>query len=181
MITAINAGGPGARTLILSPLVLALANENAVIYGFILVFILQSFVGASLAEFVSAYPVEGGMYHWIAAIAPRRYNSFLSFATGWCTVFGCKHTNRLYLRPLLIRFSGIFTTASTNLIYATTVMALIALYHDDLVIQPWMTFVAYQILNVVTSGVVMFGNRFIPAINKFSCSCSSFRDLSKGD
>lgn len=63
---------------------------------------------------------------------------------------------------------GIFTTASTNLIYATTVMALIALYHDDLVVKPWMTFVAYQILNIATSGVVMFGNRFIPLINKFS-------------
>jgi choline transport protein len=65
--------------------------------------------------------------------------------------------------------SGIFTTASTNLIYSTTLMALIALYHEDLVVKPWMTFVAYQILNIVTSGVVMFGNRFIPAINKFSC------------
>ncbi|KAJ5117199.1 hypothetical protein N7448_004141 [Penicillium atrosanguineum] len=134
LITAINAGGPGA-----------------LIYGFILVWILQSFVGASLAEFVSAYPTEGGMYHWIAAIAPKRYNSILSFATGWSTVFG-----------------WIFTTASTNLIYATTVMAMIALYHEDLVVKPWMTFVAYQILNIVTSGVVMFGNRFIPAINKFS-------------
>ncbi|KAJ5085485.1 hypothetical protein N7532_010256 [Penicillium argentinense] len=134
LITAINAGGPGA-----------------LIYGFILVFILQSFVGTSLAEFVSAYPTEGGMYHWIAAIAPKRYNSLLSFATGWCTVFG-----------------WIFTTASTNLIYATTVMALIALYHEDLVIEPWMTFVAYQILNIFTSGIVMFGNRFIPLINKFS-------------
>jgi len=61
-----------------------------VVYGFILVWILQSFVGASLAEFVSAYPTEGGMYHWIAAIAPKRYNSLLSFATGWSTVFGCE-------------------------------------------------------------------------------------------
>ncbi|KAJ5936177.1 hypothetical protein N7454_005475 [Penicillium verhagenii] len=134
LITALNSGGPGA-----------------LIYGFILVFILQSFVGASLAEFVSAYPTEGGMYHWIAAIAPKRYNSLLSFATGWCTVFG-----------------WIFTTASTNLIYGSTVMGLIALYHDDLVVKPWMTFVAYQILNIITSGIVMFGNRFIPAINKFS-------------
>jgi choline transport protein len=47
-------------------------------------------------------------------------------------------------------------------------MALIALYHEDLIVKPWMTFVAYQILNIVTSSVVMFGNRFIPAINKFS-------------
>lgn len=55
------------------------------------------------------------------------------------------------------------------MIYATTAMALIALYHDGLVVQPWMTFVAYQILNILTAGVVMFGNRFIPTINKFSC------------
>ncbi|KAJ5864239.1 uncharacterized protein N7529_006155 [Penicillium soppii] len=111
----------------------------------------HSFVGASLAEFVSAYPVEGGMYHWIAAIAPKRYNSLLSFTTGWCTVFG-----------------WILTTASTNLLYATTVMASIALYHDELVVKPWMVFVAYQILNICSSAVVMFGNRFIPMINKFS-------------
>lgn len=48
-------------------------------------------------------------------------------------------------------------------------MALIALYHDGLVVQPWMTFVAYQILNILTASVVMFGNRLIPTINKFSC------------
>jgi hypothetical protein len=29
------------------------------------------------------------MYHWIAAIAPRRMTGYLSFVTGWCTVFGC--------------------------------------------------------------------------------------------
>ncbi|KAJ1709466.1 amino acid permease [Aspergillus flavus] len=134
LITSINAGGPGA-----------------LIYGFILVFILQCFLGTSLAEFVSAYPVEGGMYHWIAAIAPKRYNSLLSFLTGCSTVFG-----------------WIFTAASTNLVYASNFMALIALYHDDIKLQPWMTFVAYQVLNVLTSAVVMFGNRFIPGINKFA-------------
>lgn len=63
--------------------------DIAVIYGFILVAILQSFLGASLAEFISAYPTEGGMYHWIAAIAPRRWMGFLSFVTGWLTVAGC--------------------------------------------------------------------------------------------
>lgn len=39
LITEIGAGGPGA-----------------VIYGFILVTVLQCFLGASLAEFVSSYP-----------------------------------------------------------------------------------------------------------------------------
>ncbi|GLA25508.1 hypothetical protein AnigIFM63326_002248 [Aspergillus niger] len=134
LITSINAGGPGA-----------------LIYGFILVFILQCFLGTSLAEFVSAYPVEGGMYHWIAAIAPKRYSNVLSFATGWSTVFG-----------------WIFTTASTNLVYSSNFVALIALYRPNLVVQPWMTFVAYQGFNIITSGIVMFGNKWMPVINKFS-------------
>lgn len=56
-------------------------------------------------------------------------------------------------------------------------MALIALYHEDLVVKPWMTFVAYQILNIMTSGIVMFGNRFIPAINKFSCEDLPHRSI----
>lgn len=73
IVTEIQAGGPGA-----------------IIYGFIFVTILQCFLGASLAEFVSSYPTEGGMYHWIAAVAPRKMSAFLSFITGWLTVCGCK-------------------------------------------------------------------------------------------
>ncbi|EPS34174.1 hypothetical protein PDE_09138 [Penicillium oxalicum 114-2] len=134
IVTEINAGGPGA-----------------IIYGFILVTIMQSFLGASLAEFVSSYPTEGGMYHWIAAVAPKRSSAFLSFLTGWLTVCG-----------------WIFTTASTNLIFAQVVQALYALYHPDLAFQTWQTFVIYQILNALTASVVLFGNRIIPALNKFS-------------
>lgn len=110
IVTEIQAGGPGA-----------------IIYGFILVTILQCFLGASLAEFVSSYPTEGGMYHWIAAVAPRRMSAFLSFITGWLTVCG-----------------WIFTTASTNLIFAQVVQALYALYHPDLEIKAWQTFIIYQ-------------------------------------
>ncbi|KAH7176737.1 choline transport protein [Dactylonectria macrodidyma] len=134
LIAEINAGGPGA-----------------VIYGFILVTFLQCFLGASLAEFVSSYPTSGGMYHWIAAVAPRRWTGILSFFTGWFSVLG-----------------WIFTTASTNLIYAQILMALIALYIEDLEIKVWQTFIVYQGLNLITAGVVMFGNRVIPALNRFS-------------
>jgi len=47
LVSEINAGGPGA-----------------VIYGFLLVFTLQCFLGASLAEFVSSYPTEGYVQVW---------------------------------------------------------------------------------------------------------------------
>ncbi|KAH6691377.1 choline transport protein [Plectosphaerella plurivora] len=134
LTTEIGAGGPGA-----------------VIYGFILVTTLQCFLGASLAEFVSSYPTEGGMYHWIAAVAPRRATGILSFLTGWFSVLG-----------------WIFTTASTNIIYAQVLMALIALYRENLEIKAWQTFIVYQGLNLITAAVVMFGNKVIPALNKFS-------------
>ncbi|KAM0282379.1 hypothetical protein ACHAQH_003058 [Verticillium albo-atrum] len=134
LITEIGAGGPGA-----------------VIYGFILVTTLQCFLGASLAEFVSSYPTEGGMYHWIAAVAPRRATGPLSFFTGWFSVLG-----------------WIFTTASTNIIYAQILMALIALYNETLEIKAWQTFIVYQGLNLITASIVMFGNRIIPGLNKFS-------------
>lgn len=137
-----------------------------VIYGFILVAILQSFLGASLAEFISAYPTEGGMYHWIAAIAPRRATGFLSFVTGWCTVAGCEYISvKMHWYSLI---KGIFTTASTNLIYAQNLMALISLYHGNLVLKTWMTFIVYQVLNLVTAGIVMFANFAIPTLNRFS-------------
>lgn len=68
----------------------------------------------------------------------------------------------------LMTFEGIFTTASTTLIYAQTLAALIALYHPTLTLHTWQTFVIYQGLNVLTASVVMFGNRIIPALNKFS-------------
>ncbi|KDN63395.1 putative amino acid permease [Colletotrichum sublineola] len=162
LITEINAGGPGA-----------------VIYGFILVTLLQCFLGASLAEFVSSYPTEGGMYHWIAAVAPKKLTGVLSFFTGWFSVLGCElspvprqRANRLLFFSFMLTLEpfplGIFTTASTNLIYAQVLMALIAVYHGDLEIQAWQTFIVYQGLNLITAAIVMYGNKIIPGLNKFS-------------
>jgi choline transport protein len=79
-----------ASTTTISWTGLGLSIVTEIIYGFILVTIMQSFLGASLAEFVSSYPTEGGMYHWIAAVAPKKFSAFLSFITGWLTVSGCK-------------------------------------------------------------------------------------------
>lgn len=47
-------------------------------------------------------------------------------------------------------------------------MAMIALYREDLEIKTWQTFLLFQALNLITASIVMFGNRIIPAVNKFS-------------
>ncbi|OOF96351.1 hypothetical protein ASPCADRAFT_129448 [Aspergillus carbonarius ITEM 5010] len=68
-------------------------------------------------------------------------------------------------------FGWIFTTASTNLIYAQSVTALVALYRNNFVVQPWMSFVVYEGFNIISCGIVMFGNRWMPTINE---KCAMF-------
>jgi choline transport protein len=57
-------------------------------------------------------------------------------------------------------------------------MALIALYHESLVIKTWMTFVVYQAFNLITAGIVMFANFAIPALNRFSRTLNTALDRS---
>lgn len=49
-----------------------------------------------------------------------------------------------------------------------TVQALYSLYHPSDPIKTWETFIIYQILNILTASMVLFGNKAIPALNKFS-------------
>jgi len=37
----------------------------------------------SLAEMASMAPTSGGQYHWVSEFAPRRYQKFLSYVSGW--------------------------------------------------------------------------------------------------
>ncbi|KAL9565017.1 hypothetical protein ACKAV7_010875 [Fusarium commune] len=119
LITEIGAGGPGA-----------------VIYGFILVTILQCFLGASLAEFVSSYPTEGGMYHWIAAVAPRRATGILSFLTGWFSVLGFVMFGNKII-PALNKFS-LFYLQIGWLVVLVTVVACAPTHRDpEFVFRTW--------------------------------------------
>jgi choline transport protein len=77
--------------------------------------------------------------------------ALLTDSTGWSTVVG-----------------WIFTTASTNLIYAQNFMAMVSLLHPKLEITTWQTFVVYQGFNLLTSAIPMFANRLIPGLNRFS-------------
>lgn len=48
------------------------------------------------------------------------------------------------------------------------VQALYALYHPDLKIKTWETFLIYQITNILSASMVLFGNKAIPLLNRFS-------------
>ncbi|KAM0186977.1 hypothetical protein ACHAPA_002894 [Fusarium lateritium] len=59
-----------------------------VIYSFIVVWIGNFSVFATMCELVSMAPTSGGQYHWVAMMAPRSCSKFLSHLTGMLTVGG---------------------------------------------------------------------------------------------
>ncbi|CAO3655103.1 unnamed protein product [Mucor hiemalis] len=60
----------------------------AVVWGWILVSIFTFGVGLSLAEICSAYPVTGGLYIWVAKLAPPEWVPIMCWLTGWCNWLG---------------------------------------------------------------------------------------------
>ncbi|KAM0351834.1 hypothetical protein ACHAPU_002347 [Fusarium lateritium] len=59
-----------------------------VIYSFIVVWIGNFSVFATMCELVSMAPTSGGQYHWVAMMAPRSFSKFLSHLTGMLTIGG---------------------------------------------------------------------------------------------
>ncbi|KAL4803705.1 amino acid/polyamine transporter I [Aspergillus unguis] len=68
--------------------VLTDGGTAGLIWGFIIVTAGFSLVFASIAEIASMSPTSGGQYHWVSEFAPRRFQKFLSYITGWLTAIG---------------------------------------------------------------------------------------------
>lgn len=47
------------------------------IYGLILIVVIDGCVAATLAELASVYPTAGGQYHWTSILAPANFNKSL--------------------------------------------------------------------------------------------------------
>ncbi len=58
------------------------------IWGWIIVSLFTLFVGFSMAEICSAYPISGGPYYWAGILVPQRHRSLVSWFTGWFNLIG---------------------------------------------------------------------------------------------
>jgi amino acid transporter len=71
------------------------------IFSFIGVSLLTLAVAIPMAEMCSMYPVAGGQYSWVAALAPPSIARGLSYVTGWFMLIGT-YSNPHSLGNLLI-------------------------------------------------------------------------------
>lgn len=119
------------------------------LYELIVAVFYYLFIGASLSELASALPTAGGVYHWASVTPGPKYGRMLGFFTGFINFFG-----------------WIFDLASICQITSNVVVQMYAVYHPDLVIESWHTYVVYVILTWTCSSYCIFFNRTLPNLQK---------------
>ncbi|GAM39634.1 hypothetical protein TCE0_034f11341 [Talaromyces pinophilus] len=104
-----------------------------------------SFIGLNLAEFASAIPSAGGVYHWATVTGGPRWGRILGFYAGWINFFG-----------------WMFDLASLVQITANITIQMYATYHPDYIQQAWHTYITYLLVLWISAFIVIFANRLLP-------------------
>ncbi|KAF2010903.1 amino acid transporter [Aaosphaeria arxii CBS 175.79] len=120
------------------------------VYGTIIIGIVCLCIGASLAELASAMPDAGGQYYWTSQLASPRYARFASYLTGWIAWAG-----------------SLFTCASIALGVGNLCMGCIQMAHPGLEIKPWMSFLAYQVVNAACALFNTY-SKILPSLTLFT-------------
>lgn len=66
-----NSWAAVAATMILS---ITSGGPVTLLYGIVVIFVLNGSAAASMAEIASVYPTAGGQYHWTGVLAPKKWS-----------------------------------------------------------------------------------------------------------
>jgi choline transport protein len=127
--------------------IIANGGPAGVLYELIVACFYYAVVAACIAELASAIPSAGGVYHYASITPGPRYGRVLGFFAGSINFFG-----------------WLFDFASITQICSNVAVQLYALFHTDLVIQPWHVYVAYILITLLVTLVCVFANRSIPTL-----------------
>ncbi|KAF2157267.1 choline transport protein [Myriangium duriaei CBS 260.36] len=132
-------------------LTVSILNGGApgIIYEFLVACFYYAFIAASIAELASAIPSSGGVYHWASVTPGKKWGRTFGFFAGWLNFFG-----------------WIFDLASIVSIPAKICVEFYRLYHPDLVVQPWHTYVAFLGITWICCALCIFGNKLMPYLEK---------------
>ncbi|KAF9885837.1 hypothetical protein FE257_012309 [Aspergillus nanangensis] len=137
-------------------IVAALENGGpmAVLYGLVLVSIFYALISASLAELASSIPSAGGVYHW-SSVLSQKHGQVVGFFTGY-----------------LNACAWLLSACSVGSMLGNEVIAMYILQNPDTQWHRWQVFVTFQLLIWICCGIVCFGNRWIPLINRVALAFS---------
>ncbi|PYH87547.1 GABA permease [Aspergillus ellipticus CBS 707.79] len=120
------------------------------VFSFIGVSLLTLAVAIPMAEMCSMYPVAGGQYSWVAALAPPRFARELSYITGWFMLIGL-----------------LAMGATNNSIAAQFVLGMANLVFPSYEIQRWQTVLVAYLVAFLAAGINIWGPHLLNRIARF--------------
>lgn len=135
------------------------------VFSFLAVSLLTLAVAIPMAEMCSMYPVAGGQYSWVAALAPPSIARGLSYVSGWFMLIGMKHY-RLYGQTLTI--VGVLAMGATNnSIAANFVLGMANLVFPSYTIERWQTVLVAYLVALLGTAVNLWGAHLLNRISRF--------------
>ncbi|KAM0750786.1 amino acid transporter [Meredithblackwellia eburnea MCA 4105] len=127
----------------------------AMLWGYILVWILTIFSAASIAEMLSIWPTAAGQLHWSNVLAPKGWGPVISFYTGWLTITG-----------------QVAITAAAAFAVGTNLVGMYILVHPDFVPQRYQTILGYWGILFIGCLFNVFQSRRIAHLMYFAIALS---------
>lgn len=119
------------------------------VFSWIGVSITSLAVAFSFAEMCSSYPLAGGQYSWVAALAPNKWARGLSWFCGWFMLVGI-----------------IANGAVNNFIGANFLLGMANLSYPSYTIERWHTTVVAYAIIIMTGAVNIFYPRILNKLSK---------------
>lgn len=120
-----------------------------ILYEFISVSVFYWLIAASIAELASAIPGSGGVYHWAALTAGKKYGPICAWFAGW-----------------LNYFAWTFGVSANCSIIGQIVVYAYGMFHPEAELARWQVFIVYIIVCWFCAAIVMFATFALPAINR---------------
>ncbi|RAH69324.1 putative GABA permease [Aspergillus aculeatinus CBS 121060] len=120
------------------------------VFSFIGVSLLTLAVAIPMAEMCSMYPVAGGQYSWVAALAPPKIARGLSYVTGWFMLIGL-----------------LAMGATNNSIAAQFVLGMANLVFPSYEIQRWQTVLVAYLVALLAAAINIWGPHLLNRLARF--------------
>ncbi|KAE8349947.1 amino acid transporter [Aspergillus coremiiformis] len=117
----------------------------------------QTFIVLSMAEMSSIAPTAGGQYHWVSEFAPRKYQRFLSYASGWLSTLAWQ-----------------IIVALDCYLIGTIVQGLIFLENDNYTPVRWQGTLLVMTSSIGVSAFNIFAAKRLPLAEGIFVSCHFF-------
>lgn len=120
-----------------------------ILYEFIAVSVFYWFIAASIAELASAVPGSGGVYHWAALTAGKKWGPICAWFAGW-----------------LNYFAWTFGVSANCSIIGQIVVYSYGMFHPDVILERWQVFIVYVVVCWFCASIVMFATFALPTITR---------------